>query len=315
MAQQESDEDEEHAFDLTGVLKNPLLDLSFDYLLVVEWLPDEDKRTGSALCDRLQGRVPAGKVEYAPCCTRAEVEARLAQARSDVAVRGIPIVHIEAHGEDAREGPAPRGFVGPDGNGGSELLEWERLGEVLRPLNIATRFNLLVVGAACHGEGVLLGARGGAPMPFVAVVGYTDTIPPMSLRDSLLELYRGLLLHSRELGAAVEEANRERHFPDDAVLRSTSMAVQLAESFIEGTAMRIRRLHEQTGADVGLIAGLQVLNAKPGLSVEARHRLRTRLEDAWAAMWMQHEMPENARRFAIDADRLVAMALEYAGRL
>ncbi|MFC5580970.1 hypothetical protein [Rhodanobacter terrae] len=313
MPYEDDEKNEEDEFDLTGVLKGRMLDLSFDYVLIVEWLFERDERTGSALRDWLQGKVPAGKVEYAQCRSRAELEVRLDRARNEVSVRGVPIVHIEAHGEKPHAGQAPAGFVGPDGNGGSEFLGWERLGDVLRPLNIAARFNLLVVGAACYGEGLMLGVRGGEPMPFVAVVGYTDTVSSLSLRHSLVELYRALLLNKAELGAAVDDADRQRHFPEDALLRPTSMTVLLAESFVQGIAISIRKLRRQLSAKAGHVDGSQDLD--PTLPLEARQMLRAELEHAWSMMWIQKEIPENARRFAIDADRLFEMAIEYADAL
>lgn len=313
MPYEDEEKDQESEFDLTGVMKSRMLDLSFDYVLIVEWLFEGDDRTGQELRDWLQGKVPANKVEYIECRSRAELEARLDRARSEVAVRGIPIVHIEAHGEVPHAGQVPAGFVGPDGNGGRELLEWEQLGDALRPLNIATRFNLLVVGAACYGEGMLLGARGGEPMPFVAAVGYTETVSSLSLRHSLVELYRGLLLNNVELGAAVDEADRQRHFSEDAVLRPTLMTVLLAESFIQGMATSIRKLRKQLSANAVGIVGSR--NADPMLVPRARQMLCTELERAWSVMWMREEIPENARRFAIDADRLFEMAIEFADGL
>lgn len=304
---------EGNEFDLTGVLKSRLLDLSFDYVLIVEWLFERDERTGSGLRDWLQCRMPANKVEYTQCRSRAELEVRLDRARSEVSVHGIPIVHIEAHGQAPHAGQVPAGFVGPDGNGDSELLEWEQLGDVLRPLNVATRFNLLVVGAACYGEGLLLGARGGEPMPFVAAVGYTDTVSSLSLRHSLMELYRGLLLNKVELGAAVDEADRQRHFLEDALLRPTSMTVLLAESFIQGAAISIWKRRKQLSTKAGHVAGSQDVDL--ALSPEARQMLCAELERAWSVMWMQGEIPENARRFAIAADRLFEMAIKFADEL
>lgn len=301
---------EEETFDLSGVLKNRMLGLGFDYILIVEWLFDGDARTGYSLYKWLSGKLPAGKIEYARCRSPSELEARLEQARCDLPVRGVPIVHIEAHGEDPTPGQTPGGFFGPDGFNGGELLSWERLGDILRPLNIASRFNLLVVGAACYGEGLILGAPGGKPMPFVAVVGYTGTISQLSLKHSLLELYRSLLLQKSELGLAVEAADREHHSPDDAVLRPTSMVVLLAESFIEGSAIKVRKLRalfpleSAEPTEIGLAS----------LSPTALQILRQGLWEAWSLMWMMEQFPENAERFAINVDQLIQLAVEYADR-
>lgn len=301
---------EEETFDLSSVLKNRTLGLGFDYILIVEWLFDDDARTGFSLYEWLSNRLLAGKVEYALCRCPSELEARVKQARCDISMRGVPIVHIEAHGEAPSAGQTPGGFVGPDGNGGGELLSWERLGDILRPLNIASKLNLLVVGAACYGEGLMLGAPGGKPMPFVAVVGYTDTISQLSLKHSLLELYRCLLIDKFELGLAVEAANRQHHSPDDADLRRTSMVVLLAESFIQGSAITVKRLRVQfpLGSAAPIRTGLA------SLSPTAMQLLRQSLKGAWSLMWMTDRFPENADRFAINVDQLIELAVDYADK-
>jgi hypothetical protein len=299
---------DDEAFDLTGVLKNPILTLSLDYVLILEWLFEDDEKTGAELSQKLSSTISPERVEYVQCRSRAEVETQLARALHAVPARGIPIVHIETHGAAASEEQPPSGFVGPDKHGNPELLEWERLGDILRPLNIATRFNLLVVGAACYGEGLMLGAPGGKPMPFVSVVGYTDAVSPMSIRHSLIHLYRELLLSKHELGLAVEAADRQRFNADDATLRPTSMVVLLAESFITGTAHGVARarqlfpLGNTTTPRTGLAS----------LSPRALEFLRVGLESAWSLMWMQKDIPENAKRFAIDSDRLIELAVDYA---
>jgi len=304
---------EEEEFDLTDVLGNRMLGLRFDYVLIIEWLFDDDQQTGLALYEWLSVRIPADKIEYARCRSIAELEARLDQARRDVPRRGNPIVHIEAHGEDASHGTVPGGFVGPDGRGGRELLTWERMGDILRPLNVATRFNLLVVGAACYGEGLVLGAAEGRPMPLMAVVGYTDKVSPLSLKHSILELYRSLLLDKMELGLAAEAADAQHYFPSDGVLRTTSMIVLLTESFIMGTAESVKKLRmhfplDPARADAGPVGHLA------SLSPTALHILRRVLADAWSMTWMLDEFSENAERFAINGDRLIELAVEYADK-
>ena len=114
--------DKDEIFDLSEVLKNRVLGLGFDYVLIAEWLFDDDEQTGAALYEWLLPKLPTGKVKYVRCCSLDKLEAQLDLARREIPVLGIPIVHIEAHGEDSTSGQMPGGFVGPDGNGGGELL-------------------------------------------------------------------------------------------------------------------------------------------------------------------------------------------------
>ena len=185
---------------------------------------------------------------------------------------------------------------------------------MLRPLNIASQFNLMIVGAACYGEGLLLAIEGDKPMPFVAVVGYTDTINPASLKDSMVEMYRQLFSNQEELGVAVEEADRQHRYSDDAVLRPTPTTVLALEAFIDMARNRVGvDTHEEYALDMAAKAmrtnGYD-LSFLPYSTMKAMSKPITRaaLESGWQLLWMTREMPENAERFAIDFDRAVDVA-------
>ena len=158
------------ANELASILKNPQLVLQVDYVLILEWLPDGHERTGEALSKKLREQIGESRVEYRVCKSIADIERALSLAIHDVPHRGVPIVHLEAHGHSPSTSEAvPEGFVGPGPNR-HELLNWAALGGMLRPLNIASRFNLVVVCAACYGEGTILGMEPGLPAPFTAIV-------------------------------------------------------------------------------------------------------------------------------------------------
>lgn len=291
-------------FDLSTVLKQRMLSLRVGYVLIIDWLFTEDDQTGAVLRDRLNEHIPSTKIEYVRCRSAAEVREALQIAIENIDRRGVPIVHLEAHGQAPSRDTPPMGLVGPDDAGGSALLAWDELAGLLRPLNFASRFNLLVVVAACYGEGLMIGAMDGEPMPFVGVVGYTDTVSPLSVKHSLFTLYRELLRQQSELGDSVDVADRERHFPEDAALRLTPMTVLVAESFIEGAARRLREL-------------LDRLRVSPGATdasalVAARTLLGQRLANDWAMLWMFDRFPENESRFAIDIGNLVSLAIDHA---
>ncbi|QWF16902.1 hypothetical protein [Lysobacter capsici] len=307
--------EEETSFDLGGILKNQVLSLRFGYLLIIEWLFDEDEKTGLALYQWLSERLPEGKVKYVKCHSPKDLAESLGEAQRDVSLKGPPIVHFEAHGEEPLPGDIPAGFIGPDGLGGSALVTWEHLGDVLRPLNIESRLNLLVVGAACYGEGLLLSAHPGQPIPFVAAIGYTSTVSVMSLKFSLLELYRGLLIDKKELGLAVEAANLDLFNPEEVELRLTSMVTQWAESFIEGIGPAIEKIrtHIPHGAADQLKDSSSV--EKSALPSDAMRRLRWGLVATWEQIWMFSDFPESEQRFAIDFDRLIDLAVEHVDRI
>jgi hypothetical protein len=304
--------------DFSTIVENPMLSVRVGYVLVIEWLPEQDEhgreevRTGEQLVTWLQEKFGQGKSEYCRCYSAADVEARLSQAVQEIGFRGVPVVHIEAHG-------GVDGFVGPNGAGGPATLTWRALGAMLRPINVASRFNLLLIGAACHGEGLLLAIEADKPMPFTAVVGYTDTVNPASLKDSMIELYRQLFSNNEELSAAVEEADRQHRFPSDSVLRPTSTMVLALESFIDTAQDRIGI---DTRDDYALDIATEVLRGNgydlsvlpySTAKVMGPKILRAALETWWRKVWMMQEFSENTCRFAIDFDRVVEIASQLFG--
>lgn len=301
--------------ELKRVLRTPQLALSMNYVLVIEWLSDGDERTGEKLVTMLHELAPNTPVEYFRCGTAEQMMERIAKAQSEISTRGIPVVHLEAHGETvARVGDVPSGLVGPNRDGGRDLVPWRSICDWLRPLHIASRFNLLVVAAACYGEGVLLGVEPGMPPPMTTLVGYTETIASNSLREAMKQFYRGLLLQKQEMSLAVEAANREHYNPDDAELRTTSLVVLSLEACIDG-------LRLQGGLDVEGKSNLDIaarvvrangydLSSLPytTLTSLAPHIARQFLETAWRGMWMMDAIRENSKRFAIDYDAAVDLA-------
>ena len=212
---------------LAKVLTNRNLDIRVSRLLILEWLPPEDDQTGKELAHRIRDLdMP---VDYVQCKSKDEVLFALRRAAQASSEANVAIVHIEAHGEDGDDN-VPRGSSGRDGLGHSALLSWEELGAELRPINLATKFNLIVVGAACYGEGLLIAVEPRLPVPFVVAVGYTGKVAVRSLRDALTQFYHLLLGQNWPFGEALDAANREHHFDTDSELRETAAARLVLES-------------------------------------------------------------------------------------
>lgn len=304
--------------DWSSIIKNRILTLHVDYVLVLEWLPEVDaqgrkeEHTGERTAIWLREKFGPGKVAFRRCECVADVQERLAQAKREVGTRGVPVVHIEAHG-------GADGFLGPDGAASLVKLTWAALGEWLRPLNVATRFNLLLVGAGCFGEGLMLAVEGGQPMPFTAVVGYTDGVNPGSLKESMVELYRQLFVEHSELGLAVEEADRQHRYDTDAVLRPTLMTILALESFIDMARDRIgvdrREDHALDIAVKAMRANGYDLSLLPysTIKVSSDAMMLDTIKAAWATYWMTGQFPENAERFAVDFDCVLAVASRLRG--
>jgi hypothetical protein len=182
-----------------------------DYVLILEWLNSGDQKTGAALRDRLKRRqVPAQFVE---CQGPSDVSDALMQAREGIKDRGVPIVHIESHGDDPAEIPLKQRAFGTD----ADSISWTELGRWMSPLNQASDFNILLVGAACWGFSASGTFRLHEYAPFVGCVGFITSVVESSLKDAMSELYRSLLAEHQELSTAIESANRELHSADEAL--------------------------------------------------------------------------------------------------
>lgn len=269
---------------LAGVMKNPIIELRVARLLIIEWLSTADEKTGSSLAYRM--RELGVLVEHVQCSSKRDVVLALRSAARNSSAHNIPIVHIEAHGEGGDE-DCSRGFVGPDDGNRAALLSWEELGKELRSINMATRFNLIVVGAACYGEGLLLSIEPGKPVPFIVAVGYKGKVMAASLRDAVIEFYRNLLVHKRPFSAAIDAANRENR-EGDSEIRDTSVAQLLLEAFCDSRD-KAKIFH--------------YLPVSVRTSIE-----RSVIERGWGLHFAVDQIPENEARFAIDVDRLIKVA-------
>src|SRR5689334_11955275 len=124
--------------------------LSFGKVYVVEWLRNDDAKTGWDLFGEIQ---PMGLMSNPPVestfervSNRDEFLAYIRWMRRDVLnTQRLPLLHIETHGlsDDGR----PIGI----GSSASDAILWPELMNELIPLNELTRLNLFVVFAACEG--------------------------------------------------------------------------------------------------------------------------------------------------------------------
>ena len=178
--------------------------VGYDYVLVVEWLDQDDRRTGTELHTRLRDAgVPTRLVV---CDSGEEVRMALANALREIGAEGIPAIQLETHGTDPFEGDARDiGF----GAGRGPLIRWSELGEWLAPLNEASGYRLLVVSAACWGSAVI-GAIGGGEhnAPFAGAIGFRTDVPDSRLFDAMVELYRALRA-GESLEQSIASAQRE----------------------------------------------------------------------------------------------------------
>jgi hypothetical protein len=93
----------------------------------------------------------------------------------------LPWIHLEAHGL-----PEGTGFCSALG----EPCSWQRLREALTPLNLATRLNLVLVLAACHGLTFARAIDVTDRAPVLAMIGPGGSVPVGEVELSFPRFYR-----------------------------------------------------------------------------------------------------------------------------
>lgn len=157
--------------------------IRFNRLVVIESLDPGDRRTGWDLYESqlkpLEAAFDGLEVSYVWVQDRAALEALIVRLTSEADERRWPIIHIEAHGNEHVLGLA-------DCN-----VFWQELGALMAPLNRATRFNLIVTLAACHGAFFAKALDPFKPAPFLHLVSPAERIYP----DEVEECFRAFYWH------------------------------------------------------------------------------------------------------------------------
>jgi hypothetical protein len=94
-----------------------------------------------------------------------------------------PVLHVDAHGEE------DFGLHFADGS----QMSWQEWCSMLRDLNRATRFNLLVVVSACYGVNLVQGVRLSHAAPCVAWIGPHDETDPGEILGRFRAFYTVLI--------------------------------------------------------------------------------------------------------------------------
>lgn len=265
---------------------------------IIEWLSPNEKRTGRALHEWMEGR-RAGWSNYCPCQTKAEVLASIARAEHLAKKVGmIPVLHLEAHGGD--DG------MFPSSEADAEVLRWEELTVPLQSLNRATKCNLVVVVAACTGFAVIRALNKGPLAPAIAIVGPDAEILPGQLLEGSKEFYRSWIAGNLSLTEIVLSASRETgatHFVLEPF--ATFCYEVMAENLIKSIrpverSKRLERLRAQFAAECAL-------NNSEIEALLARLPIVTHwewLQEVWDHMFMIDVCPESRERFGVDWEEI-----------
>lgn len=162
--------------------------LAISKIVVVQSLEAYETKTGYELVKfigpLIDERQHDLKVEYRQCTSAKEflsVVRSLITAANDFGE--LPVLHVECHGSKG---------CGLEFENGSEL-QWEELSAYLRELNIATRFNLVVVISACYGSYLLTKVNAISAAPFRFLVAPSEELDPAEILRGFRNFYSALL--------------------------------------------------------------------------------------------------------------------------
>ena len=249
----------------------PNLKVTFNYVLIIEWLNEKERRTGEELHRFLQ------QLSVSSCLVRCEkvddVRVALRRAVDNVGARGIPVVHIESHGSNPFQGCDVRDAeFGLDAAPG---LPWTDLGDWLAPLNEASGFRLLVIGATCWGFAAIAAMKVYEHVaPFAPAVGFSTGVDGGSLHDAMKEFYRAMT-RGEGLKDAMDAAQRELRSPTEK-LRGTSAPI-LALRILRGVYDGVRTPEQRTERANEILRNVQ--NAGFPVREGIEHDLRDYLHD------------------------------------
>jgi hypothetical protein len=188
-------------------------------------------------------------------------------------------VHLETHAEEP-DGEADLQF----GTNAAPGVAWFEFGDWLAPLNVASGFELLVVGASCFGLGVMAAMKIYAhPAPFAICIGMTTSVTAGSLRDAMFAFYEALMrgegMHEA-VGIANEKLDGDEEF---SMTSSPMLAYMVCRGVYDGyrtpdaLEARIAGLLE-TARAAGLPIPDQMHDALPGMLLD---KGRVRMQEAW----------------------------------
>uniref|UniRef100_UPI004057C7CC hypothetical protein n=1 Tax=Candidatus Electronema sp. TaxID=2698783 RepID=UPI004057C7CC len=286
--------DELYGLPKEGYFKRPT------HIWIIEWLSSNDPHTGRELHKRMQEYKYFQSI-YWKCSSKDEVLAAIERAATDAEHHGIiPLIHLEAHGSTKGLSDREKGVNG---------LTWDELTNPLQRLNIATRFNLIVLIAACQGyAGILTFVKAlkesRLTAPALVIAGPYDDLKPKQVLDSTQEFYRRLSDQPTNFDDAIVSASNEVNCKIDRTIFPVLLYDEMLENLIvsmreDQRVARMNRTREQFLKE----------NKKKRLSPEEKRRLAEAYspsfqanitQQGWDAIFMMDIFPENKKRFGVD---------------
>jgi len=276
----------------------------FGRIQIIEWLRDEDRKTGRELFDLLQplgaAATPSVDTVFHSVATRAEFLALLRNVETQFGADGvIPLLHVETHGSE--------GGIGVSEDEGFDFME---LAQQLMPLNQLTGLRLFVVLAACKG---LWGTKMSLPSEraaFQVLLGPIRSVTEGEVATAIQAFYRSAFAERN--GDKAVDAMNAAVGPATPTFGPVSAAMGFKMVYQEWLATRFTpEAIDRTVEDMNAARGAILLALNGGErsqeQVEAdRIRIRAELEnheghfqEFRSRYFMIDLFPENDARFPI----------------
>jgi hypothetical protein len=273
---------------------------------IIESVGEKDKGVGLELMARLRrkgGKLAEFPIEHHDVIDRDELAAVLSNIYHKEARFGLaPILHFEAHG-------APEGLILRDrGKTGGKTVPWNELADRLRPINIASRFNLLAVFSCCEGIHQIGVLDTENVCPFCAVVGCEGGILTAELLDGYEQFYEILINEGkarkaeRALQAAVTKSadTRFRFFTCERAFRTVCKSIKAHNRGPATRAQEIPQLRRELDRQRALHGNLTP-STDAEIEVIRKNAETKTLQDYFRKFYGVAEIPENLNRFNFDA--------------
>jgi hypothetical protein len=264
----------------------------FSKIIIIESLEPNEVKTGLQISDfikaELENKNQTIPVEYIKCWNAIAFIQLLDQIAIDAALGVTPIIHIECHGDPTD---------GLEFENGSNL-SWGDLAGKLKPINIATKFNLLVLVSACFGAYFTQMINAHKPSPCWGVIAPTDTVVPYEIRSGFHAFY-SKFLETWDLGFAITSLKR-------APISTGQWFAKPAESLFDEVVMNYLESWCAKSMSYARVAQLQTEMRSMNIPHEGMTKIKRNLRQLNANMLDKYfsiyfsvgEIPENTKRFA-----------------
>lgn len=203
------------------------LSIAFDYVLIIEYLSSNERHTGEELFEQINSYAP-DSVELIKCRTKNDFFVALNKAEDGIITKGIPLIHIEAHGSEwCRENK--NAVIGYEGG---EQISFNEIFKSLRPINIKSQFNIILAGASCHAAEYLRGIINESSdesqqlLPFVATIGFDDEVEDKSVFAFYSNFYYEIINKKTPLFKATHESNKLINANEIAIAKYSFLEIE-----------------------------------------------------------------------------------------